>query len=412
MKNIVVVGASLAGARAVQSLRARGYRERIIVVTEEPEAFYDRPPLSKQFLRGESGPSEIELIEPGERRALGIELRAGSRAVGLDLKGQRVSLDDGSAVAFDGLVIATGARARALPGLPPSGRVHALRTQGDALRLRAALKPGTRLGILGGGFVGTEVASSAIALGCDVTVIEQGPVPMAAAVGMTLADNLAHVARTAGVKIAGTQFVSEVGAAAAGRPLVKLESGFTLEFDQLLVSIGAAPNTEWLAGSGLELDNGLICDDSLFATGTPLPGNIVAAGDVVRIRRPDGSLERRVEHWTHAGAQGESAAASLLAGPAGNPPRFRAVPYVWSDQFGNRIEILGHLEAGDSAEEIWSVPGGIGSLYLYRRDGQPTALVGVNAVRWLLDARRRLRGESALTDEVLEHLTQRIEEAS
>ena len=114
----------------------------------------------------------------------------------------------------------------------------------------------------------------------------------------------------------------------------------------------------------------------------------------------------------HAGAQGESAAASLLAGPAGNPPRFRAVPYVWSDQFGNRIEILGQLEAGDSAEEIWSVPGSISSLYLYRRDGQPTALVGVNAVRWLLDARRRLRGESALTDEVLEHLTQRIEEAS
>jgi NADPH-dependent 2,4-dienoyl-CoA reductase/sulfur reductase-like enzyme len=411
VKNIVVVGASLTGTRAVQSLRAKGYRDRIVVVTEETEACYDRPPLSKQFLRGETSRADIDLVEPAERRALGVELHTGRRAVSLDLERQQVSLDDGSEVAFDGLVVATGARARTLPGVPPSDRIHALRTVTDAVRLRAALEPGTRLGILGGGFVGTEVASSASALGCDVTVIEQAPAPMAAVLGITLAEDLAEITRRAGVKIVGSQIASSVSTTAAGCPVVELDSGLSLEFDQLLVSIGADPNTEWLAGSGLEVEAGLVCDDSLFAYGAR-HGSVVAAGDVARIRQSDGSLERRVEHWTHAAAQGEFAAASLLAGPAPNGPRFRAVPYVWSDQFGNRIEILGQFAPGDSAQEIWSTPGGVNSLYLYRRDGRPSALIGVNAVRWLLEVRRRLRGESTLTDEALTHLTQRLAAAS
>jgi NADPH-dependent 2,4-dienoyl-CoA reductase/sulfur reductase-like enzyme len=411
VKNIVVVGASLAGTRAVQSLRAQGYRGRIVVLTEEPEAFYDRPPLSKQFLRGEFGRADIDLVETAEYDALGVELRVGSRAVSLDLACQRVALADGSEVAYDGLVVATGARARTLPGVRPGHRVHVLRTLADAARLRAALGPGVRLGILGGGFVGTEVASSAVALGCRVTVIEQAPAPMAPVLGISLAENLARAARAAGVEIAAAQRAAEVRAGAEGCPLVELESGVTLEFDQLLVSVGAVPNAEWLAGSGLEVDGGLVCDGSLFAAGTARPGSVVGAGDVVRLREPDGSLAPRVEHWTHAAAQGELAAANLLTDPA-DAPRFRAVPYVWSDQFGYRIEILGQLAQGDSPEQIWSVPGEVSSLYVCRREGRPTALIGVNAMRWLVDARRRLRGKAELTDEALAHLTRRLEAAS
>jgi NADPH-dependent 2,4-dienoyl-CoA reductase/sulfur reductase-like enzyme len=340
---IVVVGASLAGWRGAQSLRQVGYAGRLTVIGAEAHAPYDRPPLSKQVLTGKVGVERIGL-EPADD--LGIDLRLGVAATGLDLQGQRLSLADGSVVGFDGLLIATGAHARVLPGWPDLAGVQVLRTVDDAVALRAALVERPRLVVIGAGFIGLEVASSARALGLDVTVVETAPVPLLRAVGPEIGTLIAEWHRQHGVDVRlGVGVESVVGSSRVEG--VRLAGEATaIPADLVVVGVGAAPTTTWLEGSGVDLDDGVRADSRLrvLAGGRALP-HVVAAGDVVRWDHPGWGQAVRVEHWTNAVEQAQAAAATLLGGDSA--PEFGPVPYFWSDQFDRKIQMVGRMEPGD-----------------------------------------------------------------
>ena len=405
MDKIVIVGASLAGTRAAQKLRSIGFSGEVLLVGEENESPYDRPPLSKQLLTGEWGRSDIELLTDDELARLRLSLRLGVRAEGLSVARREVVLSDGSTVAFDGLIVATGARARRLPGLPPSDRVHVIRQASDAARLAAAFRPGTRLGVLGGGFLGSEVASAAVRNGVEVTVVERDALPMSGALGDAVGAQLADIQRAHGVALRTGALVHGVDDDGLG-VTVSIAGGAELSFDHVLVSIGAVPNVEWLDDPALERIDGLVVDERLFAA-----DNVVAAGDVARMRRADGTLLRRVEHWTNAAAQGEVAATNLLLGRA-NATEFRAVPYVWSDQFGSRIEVLGSPAEGTRTEEIWSSADRRQLLYASYLDDDVHALVGVNAMRWIVGVRRVLQGATRLDQTAVADLMHAVRRAS
>ncbi len=404
MRDIVIVGASLAGLRAAQRLRTRGFTETIVLVGEEPWAPYDRPPLSKQILTGDWSRPDLDLASAREYEDLGLELRLGVRAEGVSVARREVVLSDGSVRRYDGLVVATGARARRLPGVEDSPRVHVIRTWADAERLHLALGPGVRLGVLGGGFLGSEVASAAVGRGAEVCVVERDALPMAGVLGDVVGAQLAHLQQAGGVQLRTSATVAAVEDL-NDRVAVLLADGSSLEFDHVLVSIGAVPNVEWLTDAELEIDDGLVTTPTLFAA-----DGVVAAGDVVRIRNADGSPRRRVEHWTNAAAQGEAAADSLLAGVQ-DATAYEAVPYVWSDQFGSRVEMLGHPTGGE-VEEIWSSADRNQLLFASYADGEVEALVGVNAVRWLLGVRRSLQGAAALDQAAVADLLQAVRRAS
>jgi 3-phenylpropionate/trans-cinnamate dioxygenase ferredoxin reductase subunit len=406
MHRIVIVGASLAGTRALQALRAGGFTGELVLVGDEDELPYDRPPLSKQFLTREWSREDIALLSPAEIDGLHTDVRLGTSARSLDAEARRLTLSDGSDLAYDGLVIATGARPRTLPtDSATGGRIHYIRTAQDSRDLAAALGPGSRLGILGGGFLGAEVASSAIGLGAQVTVLERDPLPMSSVLGSTIGTELAHLMRAQGVELRTNSSVTGVGQDEA-QASAFLADGARLDFDHLLVAIGAVPNCEWLEGSGLEVDGGVVTDEALFVR-----DGVVAAGDVVRVRTEDGSLVRRIEHWTNAAAQGEIAAANLLAGRGSAVP-FRALPYVWSDQHGVRVEILGSPAGADRVEELWANAARTQRLYVCFDGAEPVALVGFNAVRWLLGIRRNLRESTSITTEVLDDLKSAVRTAS
>lgn len=406
MHRIVIVGASLAGTRALQALRSGAFTGEIVLVGDEGELPYDRPPLSKQFLTAEWSRDDIAQLSSTEFDDLRADVRLGTSARSLVPEAQRLNLSDGSDLTYDGLIIATGARPRRLPtDSAAGGRIHYIRTVQDSRNLAAALTPGARLGILGGGFLGAEVASSAIDLGAQVTVLERDPLPMSSTLGSVIGGELAGLMRAQGVDLRTGASVTGVDQNDAYASAI-LANGTRQDFDHLLVSIGAMPNCEWLEGSGLEVDGGVVTDEALFVR-----DRVVAAGDVVRIRTDDGSLVRRIEHWTNAAAQGETAAANLLAGRGSAVP-FRALPYVWSDQHGARVEVLGSPAGADRVEELWANADRTQRLYVGFSDAEPVALVGFNAVRWLLGIRRNLRECTSITTEVLTDLKSAVRTAS
>ena len=268
MNRIVVVGASAAGLAAAETLRREGYAGTITVVGEERDVPYDRPPLSKQILASQWEAERLFLRTEEQLKALELDLRLGVRATGLDRDGRLVELADGGRAGFDGLIIATGVRPRVLPG--QGG--HVMRTVGDALRLRAGLGPGRRLAVVGAGFLGAESAAVARKLGCEVTLLEPAPVPLAHAVGEQVGRVLCDAHREHGVDLR-----TGVAVAAVTAHGVLLADGGLVEADEVLVAIGSLPNTDWLEGSGLDLDDGVVCDEYSSAS----PG-IYAAGDVAR----------------------------------------------------------------------------------------------------------------------------------
>lgn len=387
MRTVAVVGASLAGLSAARCLRKQGFDGRLVLIGDEPHRPYDRPPLSKEFLAGTMDESALSLEADGED--LGAEWLLGTRATGFDRNERLVRLADGGAVRADGFVIATGAAARTLPGAEGLAGVHTLRTLDDARALRDDLARGGRLVVIGGGFIGAEVASTAYALGLEVTVVEVAPTPLAGPLGHEMGTVVSSLHADHGVRLlcgVGVKGLTGVERVEA----VLLEDGSSLPADTVVVGVGARPNTEWLQGSGIALDNGVTCGQD----GRTSVAGVVAVGDCANWYDPAAGQHRRVEHWTGALERPAAAVATLLSGGAAEPGPVRP-PYFWSDQYGVKIQFAGHAAAADSVTVEEGSADDRSLLAVYRRAGEPVAVLGMNQPRLFMRWRKQLAQASA-----------------
>jgi NADPH-dependent 2,4-dienoyl-CoA reductase/sulfur reductase-like enzyme len=381
---------SLAGLRAAETLRREGFDGRVVAIGEETHLPYDRPPLSKEFLAGTSEAADLALCRD-DANGLALEWMLGRRANGLDLRGRTVTLDDGTSIAFDGLVVATGSTPRRLPAHPDLDGVFTLRTLDDARALRARLDARPKVVVVGAGFIGAEVAATCRGRGLDVTILESLPHPMVRGLGPALGDVIAAVHRDHGVDLRTNTHVK--GFDGHGRvERIRLGDGTSIDADLVVVGIGVAPTTRWLNGSGLRIDDGLVCDASCLAG----PG-IVGAGDVVRWPNPlfDGEL-MRLEHWTNATEQGVHAAKRLLAGDVGEP--FAPVPFVWSDQYDRKIQAVGRV-AGDAHVHI--AHGTLDDrqfVALFERAGRIVGALGFNRPRNVMQYRKLIAARASWDD--------------
>jgi NADPH-dependent 2,4-dienoyl-CoA reductase/sulfur reductase-like enzyme len=386
LHDILVVGASLAGLRAVEALREDGYDGRLTVVGAEPVLPYDRPPLSKQVLAGTWEAERTALHPVGATYDdLDVDWRLGHTATALDLAADEVTLADGSTVGYDGLVIATGARVRTLRDQPELAGLHTLRTLDDCLALKADLdaRP-ARVVVVGAGFIGSEVAATARGLGLDVTVLEALPVPLQRGLGDEMGALCGEIHRDHGVDLRLDVGVSGFDADGSGRvQRVRLADGSAVEADVVVVGVGVAPATDWLVGSGLTLDDGVLCDETCLAA----PG-VVAAGDLARWRNPLFDEVMRLEHWENAQEQGAHAARRLLAGDAATAEThaFAPVPWFWSDQYDRKIQVAGRTSADADVVVVEGSTDERRFVALYGRAGRLVGVLGMNrpahVMRW------------------------------
>jgi 3-phenylpropionate/trans-cinnamate dioxygenase ferredoxin reductase component len=395
---VLIVGASLAGWRAVESLRSEGFDGTISLIGDERHLPYDRPPLSKQVLAGTWPPEKAVLADKRRSSEHRVHEVLGRRAVRLDAETRKVELDDGTVLEGDAVVIATGARPRPLPGtelLSQRDGLFTLRTLDDSLALRAAVTAvdAARVVVIGAGFIGAEVAATCADLGCRVTVLEALDVPLRNVLGPTVGAHFAWLHEThnvdlrTGVGVSGIRPVDADAPRTAGRLVVELEGGETFPADVVVVGIGVIPATDWLADSGLTVDNGVVCDDRLFAA-----DGIVAAGDIARWQwRRDGGEELiRIEHWQVAAEAGAAAAVGLLAGRA-DAPAFTPVPYFWSDQYGIRLQVLGSPRGSDEIHIVEGSPEEGKFLALFGRDDRLRAVMAIGKPRQLMGFRPLLQ---------------------
>ena len=392
VRRIVVVGASLAGLGAVRALRAEGFAGEVVVVGEEVHRPYDRPPLSKQLLLGTWTTEQLALEADDE----GLDARwvLGVAATGLDLATRTLTLSDGTRLSADGFVLATGARARRLPGADGTAGVHVLRTVDDAAALGGELQPGRRLVVIGGGFLGSEVAAAARTRDVEVTVLERGTQPFARQFGEDVGALIGALHARGGTSVRGgvevAGLTSEPGDDGVPRVTgVELVGGEVVGADVVLVAIGAHPNVEWLQGSGIEVVDGVRTDDR-GATSSPF---VVAVGDCATVVDPEGGAVRH-EHWTTAAERPAVAVRTLLSGGAAEG-RFTGVPYFWSDLYGERLQFAGHREPGDVPVFVEGAAGDSTFVVVWERAGVPTAVLALSSSRTFTRWRRQLAKQTA-----------------
>lgn len=389
-RTFVLVGGGQASAVAARTLRRSGFEGRLVVVGEETERPYQRPPLSKDYL--ESGDdSGLDLLPEAWTEQQAVEVRTGVRALKVSARDGGVLLDDGTFMAADRVLLATGARARRLPNLDGEGVFH-LRSRADADALRDRLVAGAHLVMVGGGFIGAELASVARNRGVEVTLVEAGPVPLAQAVGPRLGSACARLQREAGVDVRVDSLVQDVRTDAGG--LVVATASGDVEADLVVVGVGAVPNQEIAVASGIDVDNGILVDEYCR---TSLE-HVFAAGDVAAHTHPGLGRTVRVEHFDNANRQASVAARNMLgeAAPYDEPHWF------WSDQFGHNLQYAGHASAtdrmvvrGDLEADRWSA--------FFLDQGRMTAAFALNAGDDIALARELIRmrvevPEQQLTD--------------
>ncbi len=398
MDRIVVVGASLAGLWACESLRGGGYTGTISLIGSELHLPYDRPPLSKALLKGDWEADRIQLRKPDEIDGLGLDLRLGATATALDAASRTVTLESGEAISADGVIIATGSAPRPLPNQPDLDGVTMLRTLDDSLALRRRLADRPRVVVIGAGFIGLEVAATAAQSSCAVTVLEGAPAPLIRGLGSEMGSVVARVHARHGVEVRCDVSVAGIEGVDGRVSGVRMAGGELVPADVVVVGIGVSPTTEWLAGSGLEIRDGVVCDASLRAA----PG-IYAAGDCSRwVNNLFGDVgeEMRVEHWSNAAEQGVAAAKNLLADLAGEATEpYAPVPFFWSDQFDSRIQFVGRAHGDD---EVRVVAGDLDGNFMamYGHAGRLRGVLGVNMPKPVMRC-RKLLGERASWDDAV-----------
>lgn len=387
---LVVVGASLAGIRAVEGARRAGFDGDITLIGAESHLPYDRPPLSKAYLYDEAEPAATYLRSAERLRdELRVDLHLDTFATGLDIAGRCVLAAD-SSFHYEGIVIATGAEARVLPHLAGTG-VHVLRSLDDAGHIRQALDAGARTVVVGAGFIGSEVASAARSRNLEVTIVEAQEIGLVGAVGIEVATRLAELHHRHGARLlcqTSIDSISEV----AGTKTITLSSGETLEAELVVVGVGAAPMTGWLDNSGLVLDDGIVCDSTLCAG----QFGVYAAGDVARWLDPGRGHLVRFEHWTSASEQGALAGRNAVTPEA--PVEYTAVPYFWSDWYGDHLQSVGDsvaeevrfIELGDADRDRW--------VALYRMGDDVVGAFGLNAANLMMKLRSKIRKQSGWKD--------------
>ena len=392
MSGTVIVGASVGGVRAAQALRSEGYDKDIILVGDEHELPYDKPPLSKGLLAGTATSDSLRLLTPDAADRDGIQLILGHRATRLDVASSRVDLEDHESLFFERLIVATGARARPSPWGERPG-IHIVRTLRDAQGLREDLLMGGHVVVVGGGFVGAEVASTARLLDLQVTMVDPLPVPMSRVlnpeIGAWFIDlHDRHGVRSMfGVGVEGIE-------GDRGDFRVMLTDGSEIAAAVVVIGIGAEPNDGWLRSSGLVVDNGLVCDQYCQAIDAP---NVFGVGDVARWFHPGYGAEMRVEHWTNAVDQ-----AVCVAHNIAHPDDRRAyapIEYVWSDQHDWKIQVVGRT-SGNAQHVLVGQPADDNRFaVLYTKDG--ITMSGAAVVNWpraLITCRKALRDDAQVRD--------------
>ncbi len=395
---VLIIGASLAGLRSAEAVLAALPEAQVTLVGDEAHVPYNRPPLSKEALTAlVAGDAALEKLALRHRLAEGaVDWRLGVRAVATDAQARTVRLSDGAVQGYDWLIVASGLRPRRM-ALPHAEGRHVLRTWEDAVGLASALRPGARMAVVGAGFIGCEVAATAMKLGLSASVIEPQAQPMLAALGPEVAAAMAAFHRANGVDLRCGLTVTGAEAGA-----LILSDGRRLEGDVIVEAVGSVPNVDWLAGAGLDLSNGVLCDATLTARGSD---RILAVGDVARF--PNALFDatpRRVEHWSIPGLTARRAAETIAARVAGAEPaaRFAPLPGFWSDQHGLRLQSFGAPALGDEIRVLDGDLARLGDtpcLIEYRRAGKMVAVLGLGAAPAAL-AQHRVRLERELNETV------------
>lgn len=382
---IVIVGGGLAASRTAEQLRRAEYAGTITLVSDEDHLPYDRPPLSKEVLRAEK---DDVMLKPAEFYAeKDITVRLGSAAVSLDTGAQTVTLASGEVVAYDELVIATGLRPKRIPSFPDLEGVRVLRTLDESLALRKHADTARHAVVIGAGFIGCEVAASLRRLGVDVVLVEPQPTPLASVLGPRIGELVARLHRAEGVDVRCGVGVSELRGTGHVEGVV-LSDGTELPADIVVVGVGSRPATDWLEGSGVQIDNGVVCD---VAGRTSAP-NVWAIGDVASWRDAQ-EHQVRVEHWSNVAEQARVIVPAMLGVEATSAV---VVPYFWSDQYDVKIQCLGEPEAEDVVHLVED--DGRKFLAFYERDGIVVGVVGGGMPGKVMKARAKIASGAPIAD--------------
>ncbi|WP_254923017.1 NAD(P)/FAD-dependent oxidoreductase [Rhodococcus sp. OK302] len=385
MARIVIVGAGLSGLRTAEELRRAGFDGEIVLAGGETHLPYDRPPLSKEVIRGDKDETTLRPAEFFTENK--IDLKLGSPALSVNTAAKTVAFADGSELPYDELVIATGLTPRRISGLPDLSGVHVLRSIEEALALRADLAPGKRALIVGAGFIGCELASSMKSHGVEVTLLEPQPTPLASVLGTTVGALVERLHRAEGIDVrvgVGLKTLSGDGAV----DTAVLADGSEIAVDVVAIGVGSLPVTDWLVDSGIELDNGVLCD----AVGRTSADHVWAVGDVAAWTI--GERRKRVEHWSNAGDQAKVLAGALTG--TGDPNAAAQVPYFWSDQYDVKIQALGTVAPTDQVHIIKD--DGKKFVAYYERDGVLAAVVGCGSAGAVMKMRMKIAAGTPIAD--------------
>ncbi|MGV0787123.1 FAD-dependent oxidoreductase [Mycolicibacterium sp. XJ2] len=382
---IVIVGGGLAAARTAEQLRRSEYSGPVTIVSDEDHLPYDRPPLSKEVLRSETDDVSLKPAEFYEENDITVLLGNGARSV--DTAAQTLTLADGAELPYAELIIATGLVPKRIPSFPDLAGIHVLRNYDESVALRQEAGSARRAVVVGAGFIGCEVAASLRKLGVEVALVEPQPAPLASVLGEQIGELVARVHRAEGVDVRCGVGVSEVlGSDRVER--VVLSDGTELDADLVVVGIGSRPSTDWLEGSGLKLDNGVVCD----AHGRASAPHVWAIGDVASWRHNLGH-QVRVEHWSNVADQARVLVPTMLGQ---EPPTAVSVPYFWSDQYDVKIQCLGEPEAEDVVHVVED--DGRKFLAYYERDGVVAGVVGGGMPGKVMKVRAKIAARAPIAD--------------